>query len=100
MSKSLMKVHRASKDIDPSSHKWRELWKDLCACTMDKDFNVEVTNQRKLVWSSFQKVVQFMNLSSTTDEQREQFKRVLLEFTKAAKDGWSESKITHYMVCV
>ena len=86
MSKSPAQVHRASEGIDPGSLKRWELWKDLCACTTDKDPNVELVNQRKLVWSSFQKVLQFMNLSSTTIEQREQFKRVLLEFTKA--EGW------------
>ena len=41
-----------------------------------------------------------MNLSSTINEQQEQFKRVLHKFTKAMKDGLFESKITHYMVCV
>ncbi|MCO5601293.1 hypothetical protein L7F22_055412 [Adiantum nelumboides] len=98
MSKSPMQVSKASVDLT-SDKRW-ELWKDLCLCTTDKDPNVEVANQRKLVWSSFQKVVQLMNLSSTTAEQREEFKKVLYEFTKAAKDGWFESKITHYKYIV
>ncbi|MCO5608276.1 hypothetical protein L7F22_062482 [Adiantum nelumboides] len=95
MSKSPMQVSKASVDLT-NDKRW-ELWKDLCLCTTNKDPNVEVANQRKLVWSSFQKVVQLMNLLSTTIEQQEVFKKVLYEFTKAAKDGWSQSKITHYM---
>ncbi|MCO5581530.1 hypothetical protein L7F22_035416 [Adiantum nelumboides] len=86
MSKFPMQVSKASVDL-ASDKRW-ELWKDLCSCTTDKDPNVEVANQRKLVWSSFQKVVQLINLSSTTAEQQKEFKKVLYEFTKAAKDGW------------
>ena len=99
MRKAPERPRSASQSVDPTTEKRWELWKDLCACTTDKDSNVENANQRKLVWSSFQKVVQLMNLPSTTVNQREQFKNVVYEFTKAVKDAWSESKIVHYMVC-
>ena len=80
-----------------SAKPW-ELWKDLCNYTTFDCTEPGLVITREKVWSSFNKMVKLMNKAKTTSEERNCFKEVLREFTKAMVHAWGETNITHYMV--
>lgn len=85
-------------DANESRVQTWELWKELCKSTTDNDPSPRVVNLRKQVWSTFDKLFSLMTLTTTTEEQRNLFQVVLVEFTTSVTRAWGESNITHYMV--
>ena len=84
--------------IDNSKKTWG-LWKELCAITTDVDCPLpSLVNQRKQLWIHFNKMVQIMNQSSTTTQERAAFQQHVAQFTQSLIASWGESKATHYMV--
>ena len=69
--------------IDNSKKTWG-LWKELCAITTDVDCPLPcLVNQRKQIWIHFNKMVQIMNQSSTTTQERAAFQQHVAQFTQS-----------------